>query len=372
MQIHTRVATCRGFIILSIAVLSSLMPGCLPWEQWVEPEFSDNTVKAVDAKIADFMEDNQVPGTIVGVWSPQGTLIKGYGVANRYTHRPITPRDKVRIGSVTKSFTATVILQLVDEGLISLDDTIDTYIANVPNGDKITLRQLGNMTSGLAEYTANPTFSANINKTWTPEELVAMSAALGVKFEPGTSWMYCNTNYILLGMVIEKVTGNPLAEEIHKRIVGPLNMTNTFFATTPEIPEPFAHGYSSNYGGIELQDMTFWKIYAMAWAAGANVSTVSDLRVWIKALYSGELLSESSHQEQINWVNASGEAKYGLGVFQNGRFFGHDGSIAGYMSAMYYMPEQDAVIIALITTDSPLNHDVSYLATQIADVIYPE
>ncbi len=193
------------------------------------------------------MEKYAIPGAVVGMWFPGiGNWTTSAGV-NNFGGAAIPDRNvRVRIGSITKSFTATVVLQLVDEGKLSLDDALSRWDFKVPGAEGITVRQLLNMTSGLFNYTDVPEFWETLEKDrlaeWTPQSLVALAVANPAVFPPGREYMYCNTNYILLGMIIETVTGRTAAEEITTRLIDRLNLKNTFFPMDSGIQGPYLHG----------------------------------------------------------------------------------------------------------------------------------
>ena len=169
-----------------------------------------------------------VPGAIVGVWGPDGDYIRAFGVADKTTRAPMKTDFYSRIGSVTKTFTVTAVLQLADQGKLGLDDSIAEFIDGVPLGDRITLRQLARMQSGLFNYSASPAFQhalfADPRRTFTPHELLDDAFVQPNQFPPGEGFEYCNTNTVLLGLVVQKVSGQPLADYIHDHILVPLGM----------------------------------------------------------------------------------------------------------------------------------------------------
>lgn len=301
------------------------------------------------------MTKYDVPGAIVGMWFPeQGTWVMGSGVGDVSTG--VAPRitDHVRIGSITKSFTATVVLQLVDEKRLALSDKLSKYAPWVPGAKGITIRQLLNMTSGLYNFTDVPEFWARIEAdpqaTWRPRQLVDLAIAHPAVFPPGQEYMYCNTNYILLGMIIEKVTGRTAGKEITTRIIRRLGLTHTSFPMTTGLPTPHMHGYvqdDGEQGGEGLVDVSIVSPTPY-WTAGAMVSTVKDLRVWTNALVTGRLLSKRMHAAQLRF-SAPNTTSYGLGVMNgHGVLFGHSGEVPGYNSSMYYLPSLKAISITLI------------------------
>ncbi|MFH1078812.1 MAG: serine hydrolase domain-containing protein [Pseudomonadota bacterium] len=305
-------------------------------------EVQDGLNKAVDAKMAEF----GVPGVIVGVWVPgKGEWISCKGVGDIGTGIGPTIHDHVRIASITKTFTATVILQLADEKRLKLTDTLDMYDLGVTvlDSDKITIRNLLNMTSGLFNYTNDQNFwskfLADPTAAWTPKQLVDISISHGVIASPGQSYDYNNTNYVLLGMIIEKLTGNTAGTEIKSRIIDKLGLQNTSFPATAEMPVPLMHGYmpdtaaGGDTSGPAVIDMSV-ESPTPFFTAGGMISDLMDIKTWLQALASGMLLSPDMHKEQLTFASPN-TSSYGLGVMNGGIFIGHSGEITGYNSSAY-------------------------------------
>src|SRR4028119_1681900 len=201
-------------------------------------------------QIEEQMTNLRVPGALVYVDVPgEGTWSQAFGTGNIEGDTPITPDDHFRIGSNTKTFTGTVVLQLVDEGKLRLDDPVSKYQPEVPNGKNITIRELLNMSSGLFSYSEdkgfNQTLDSDPHKVWEPEELVSIGLRHKPVFPPGKGFYYSNTNFVLLGMIVEELTGRPLEEAYEERIFEPLGMTQTSLPerTSAAIPDPHAQGY---------------------------------------------------------------------------------------------------------------------------------
>jgi D-alanyl-D-alanine carboxypeptidase len=325
------------------------------------PRFPADIETKLDKLLSVLMEQNGIPGAVAGVWVPgRGTWVKAAGEADIDAGTPEQADNRFRIGSITKAFTATVVLQLADEGKLSLDDVLDQYIEGFEYGDRTTIRQICNHTSGVFAYDDTPGFTEDsVNspgRKWSTTELLDMARAGEPSFPPGEGWRYSNSNYLLLGLIAEQVTGRDLAGEIERRIAGPLGLSATVLPKGTGLGRPQSHGYvlwDGRWGKPdtdELDDVTYMNP-SWAWAAGAMVSDLEDLRVWAKALATGELLSDEMQKERLRWVDVPGaeviEAKYGLGIYSMGGLIGHDGMLWGYNSAMFYYPEQDATIIVL-------------------------
>jgi D-alanyl-D-alanine carboxypeptidase len=281
----------------------------------------------------------------------------------------MTPDMHHRIGSVTKTFTATLLLQAADEGLLSLDDTIEQYVKGVPNGDKITLRQMADMTSGIASYTEDEQWvkewSSDRDRVWEPEELAQIGIKESPLFEPGTEWFYSNTNYVLLGLVLQQATGEPIGGLYREQIIEPLGLKNTSFPDPADssIPEPHAQGYTlqgRSSGGKPI-DSTDWSP-SEAWTAGQVISTVDDLLVYGRALGTGKgLLSPEKQSERLdsfvsdvpplNQPPLKGDLAYGIGLGKDHGWIGHNGEIPGYNTYLFYHPDLDAVAAVEVNSD---------------------
>ncbi|PGY08601.1 serine hydrolase domain-containing protein [Bacillus cereus] len=267
------------------------------------------------------------------------------GVADLSTKQPIKSEYRFRIGSVTKTFTATTVLQLVGENRVQLDDPIEKWLpgliqGNGYDGNQITIRQLLNHTSGIAEYLKSKDADImNSKKTYTAEEIVKIGLSLPPDFSPGKGWLYSNTGYVILGMLIEKITGNSYAEEIEKRIIEPLDLSNTFLpGNSPVIPgKNHARGYMKIDETSELKDMTYYNP-SLANSAGDMISNADDLNKFFSFLLGGKLLKERELKEMLTTVPIEGKGVgdgYGLGIYEtklpNGvSVWGHGGAIPGF------------------------------------------
>ncbi|MFD6105874.1 serine hydrolase domain-containing protein [Nocardia salmonicida] len=327
--------------------------------------------------ITQLMKDNVIPGAVVVVESPtEGNWTETFGTRVIGADDPMSVDDYFRIASNTKTMTSTVILQLVQEGKLALDDPIDKYWPGVPNGDRITIAQLSEMRSGLYSYTFDPQFNALLdsdpNKVWTPEELLAIAFSHPVGFAPGEKFDYCNTNIILLGLVIEKITKMSAAENFQKRIFEPLGLKHTSLpaATDPSIPDPHPQGYAfgTNVSTIDTYALPpEQQAAALAgtlqpsnatdqspswtWTAGAAISTVDDVATYVRALVEGDLLDDEMQRVRMDSIQpidpaAPDVAGYGLGIVRFGlHLFGHDGQMPGFMTFMGHDPASDLTIV---------------------------
>jgi D-alanyl-D-alanine carboxypeptidase len=323
----------------------------------------------LDAALEKSFKESDAPGVVAAVQTPDYTWVQAQGVADRASGEPMTPDVHHRIGSVTKTYTATLLLQAADKGLLSLDDTIDQYVKGVPNGDEITLHQMSNMTSGIASYTADEQWAkewlSDPTRVWQPEELARIGIKKSPLFEPGTGWFYSNTNYVLLGLVLEKVTGKPIGDLYREQIIEPLGLKNTSFPDPADssIPEPHAQGYTlqGRSSGEKPTDSTDWSP-SEAWTAGQMISTVDDLLVYGRALGTGKgLLSAEQQSERLgSFVSdvppldqppLKGDLAYGIGLGKDHGWVGHNGEIPGYNTYLFYHPELDAVVAVEVNSD---------------------
>ena len=333
--------------------------------------------QAADRLVADGQ-----PGVIIMTRRGRHVSHVVAGLADQATGQAMRPQDRFHIGSITKTFVATVVMQLAAEGRLSLDDSVQKWLPGVVTGPgyhpaRITIRQLLQHTSGLRDYLDDPRAQTPqaLAQTWQPRQLVAAALHLG---PPLPGWNYSNTNYILAGMIIQKVTGHSPMDEIYRRILRPLGLRATSFpVTSRQIPRPYAHGY---FGSI---DVTSLVNPSGAWTAGAMISTVDDVARFYRALLTGRLLPPAQQRELLSAmpVNDSGELfaeHYGLGIYRVhlpcGTAWGHDGGYpGGFKSFAYTSPDGSRQATMVYNdfkmsdgTDNPVfRHDVLH-ATEIA------
>jgi D-alanyl-D-alanine carboxypeptidase len=301
------------------------------------------------------------PGVVGLVRAGERTWQGASGLGDLRANRPAGPGDRFRIGSVTKSFVATLVLQLVGEGRLSLDDDLERWLPGlVPGGERITVRELLNHTSGLYNYTDD---LPDPPRRLRPRELVAIATGHKPLFAPGREFSYSNTNYILAGMLVERVSGQPLADQLQQRILQPLGLENTELPTTERrIAGPHVRGYAPpdkdwqvSDGPARLVDVTEMDT-SWAWAAGAMVSTTADLARFYQALLGGQLLTPELLKQMRTTVDASQPGRgmrYGLGleVLRPGcgvELWGHGGSLEGYGTTAFSTPDADRQLVMAI------------------------
>ncbi|MET9606330.1 serine hydrolase domain-containing protein [Streptomyces sp. NPDC006512] len=356
------------------AVPGTVVAAAAPGRADLDP----GTVARLDAAITAVMEKAGIPGVNVGVWIPgRGDYVRSFGVADRRDRTPLKTDMYSRIGSVTKTFTVTGVLQLVDRGLVGLDDPIAKYVDGVPGGGGITVRQLAAMRSGLYDYTSDPKFldslRADPRRSYTPRQLLAYAFAHPPVFAPGAEWQYSNTNTVLLGLLVEKVSGQPLAGYLREHVFAPLGLDSTSLPAGSAFPEPHASGYTSFSPSGAVVEATDWNP-SWAWAAGAVVSDLEDLRAWVPALVGGRLLEPATQAERLELgpVGYPG-VSYGLGIAGVNGWLGHNGELPGYETVAAGLPGKDgkdgAVLVVLINSDvdrgGSLSTQIGRAVTQI-------
>jgi D-alanyl-D-alanine carboxypeptidase len=334
--------------------------------------------RALRPEVAARVKEMRIPGAVVVVRSPKlGNCSISVGTRKLGSDQPIRLDDQFRIGSNTKTMTGTVVLQLVEEKKLRLDDPVSKYRDDVPNGENITIEQMLNMSSGLADYTDLPelahSMDATPEKVWTPDEVLALSFAQPPAFAPGEGHLYSNANTVLLGLIIEQITGEPLEQVFQERIFRPHGLTHTLLParTTNTMPKAHSDGYLVGTvtemfanGGVlspaqvdALDAGTLVRIDvtdmnpSWGWAAGAAISTTDDLARYVKALGSGELLGRKMQRQRLASVRPidptnPDSPEYGQAIVRYGELYGHTGELPGYNSFMGYDPKRDITVIA--------------------------
>lgn len=313
--------------------------------------------------------------------------IEGY--ANLETQTPPSADQHTFIASITKTFTSAAILRLAEQGKINLDDTLETVLpgTQIVNSQIVTIRQLLSMTGGLFDPIGELTFAELISdpiQFWKPEILISRMAGRQPIFEPGEKYKYQNMNFILLGVMIEKITGLPAAEVIRDLVFQPLNLNQTFFLYEQKFTGQTMQGYLDQDGDGELEPI-FPYDQAIAYTAGGIVTTLDDLTTWVRNLYKGKLLSPSTMQELFGFVATENSSyQYGLGVMRcqyNSSLvkhpfttLGHDGATTGHLSNAVYIPEIDASIVYLANIDSgqPAAANLSNIIMDIVQIMMEE
>jgi D-alanyl-D-alanine carboxypeptidase len=330
------------------------------------------------------IENTRVPGIVALVVDHKMGIDWLYtaGYSDIPNKLPMDETFRFRIGSNTKTMTCTVLLQLVDEGKVSLDDSLSKYYPDYPQAEKITIAMLLDMKSGIFNYSEDlPVFMqsmlSNPSRVWQAQELIDLGFSHDFYFEPGTDIHYSNTNTFIIGKLIEKLTGNSLETEINNRIIQPLGLYNTRFLTSGvELPGNHGRGYEIDNANI-YTDATERYDISWAWAAGSSYSTPRELQEYVEALVKGIFLSSSLQQKRLTenfygrddlWL---GKMNYGLGIMRCGRsFYGHGGDLPGFSTTMYHSNEKDCTVILYFNTQDDYPSGLLFL--RYLDILYGE
>jgi D-alanyl-D-alanine carboxypeptidase len=331
--------------------------------------------KALQTALNGIRSSGKYPGTSAAVLFPDGSIWTGVSGSAVLSKTSLTSDTLFSAGSISKTFVAALVGRLAMAGTIGLDDPLSKYVPDFPNAANITLRELLNHTSGIDDLfdyngTLGPAILARPTATWTPSQVFAR--LLGPRFKPGANYYYSNTNYILLGLVIEKATGQTVAALVRSEFLTPLGLTHTYLQTEETAQGPKAHGYCTGAGptcgGIATAASTAWDNFAGTMLpftseatavgfAGAYVSTASDLAIWANALYGGSILDDATLASMVDISQTAGlktkpKYPYGLGFEQAsvaGQLaWGHRGNLDGFWSAMEYLPAQHVTIVVLV------------------------
>jgi D-alanyl-D-alanine carboxypeptidase len=375
-QASPRRLSISGRLVLMALLAFSLLPA---GRAAAVPTPGRSVAPATAARLSAIVERTlhrqQLPGAIVGVQrADRAPWIIARGHANLQSLQPMRTDEHVRIGSVTKAFVTTLLLRLAQEGRLSLGDPIAAYVPGVPDGARITLRELADMTSGIADDFANPEFSVEYltGESFTPSRLVELGVSQPPLFTPGTAWSYSNTNTVLLGMVIQKVTGQSLATALKQRVFAPLGLRGTSLPSKRSLPKPFAAGYTYQTLNGRLGDATL-NTPTATWAAGGMVSTVPDLLKAAPMFGTGRpLLSAATQRQREHWVGFppnSPQQRYGIGVFDFDGWIGHNGGIPGYTAIVWYLPQRRLSLVVAVNSDIHLGPSLPNYAYEPASEI---
>lgn len=310
----------------------------------------------LDAVLARYHELGLFNGSALVAENGQPILRKGYGEANMEWHIPNAPDTKFRLGSITKQFTAALVMQLVDKGQIDLNAPILRYLPDYPKaqGDKVTIHQLLNHTSGIPGYTELPQFGAKMREHLPPAEFLKIFSTLPLMFEPGSKFSYNNSGYFLLGVILEKVTGKKYEDLLDDNLFNPLGMKQSGYDMTHPLLEKRAAGYDSTLEGYLN---TSYIDMGLPYAAGSLYSTVDDLLLWNEALHGGKVVGA-----QKMFTPGLAGYGYGLSIHKNPNVVEHGGGINGFNTALTRDIDTKRVYVLLNNTGgAPLNEIVALL-----------
>ena len=382
-------------------------PTAPPVDIVISPALKTIDQAALQSTVTATAKDLLIPGAVVLLRTPRGEFAVNYGTTQLGMNTPPSADTHFRIASNTKTMTSAIIMQLAQEDKLSLGDPVSKYVSGVPNGDNITIAELLEMRSGLYNYTDAPEFSASLDRdpttVWTPVELLAIAFEHPANSPPDTAYEYNNTNYALLGLVVEKVDGRPLATAMHDRLFRPLGMTSTMLpaATSNTIPKPYSHGYlygsssvalvgkppyspvvqaAARAGTLQPNDYTDLN-HSFAAAAGGVISTASDLTTWIRALVTGRVFNAEYQRRWLDSVQLEDPNKpeglwYGYGIAQlhwgPNTFYFHGGETPGYNSFIGYDPTNQVTLVVWTNLTVSLDESptANALMLKVLDQIY--
>ncbi|HEX2314845.1 MAG TPA: serine hydrolase domain-containing protein [Thermomonospora sp.] len=337
------------------AVTAAVVTGVVPAAHAAPP--ASPVRAALDRVVA-----SGVPGVVALTRRDDRTARWARGVRDLRTKRAIRTHDRFRIGSNTKTFVATVVLQLAGERRLRLDDSVERWLpGTIRDGRRITVRQLLNHTSGLPDYSQDPRvlqpYARDRGHYWAPRALVGLVEDRPLSFRPGTGFAYSNTNYVLLGLIVEKATGRSATGEITRRLIRPLGLRGTGLPVRdPRIHGPHTRGYLTNVPGQGTVDITTLSP-SIAWTAGGMISTTADLARFHRALFSGRLLRPA--QQRALKTIAARSGGYALGVARIttscGPAWGHQGSFPGYLSLAFTTADGRRQAVIALNTDRVLS-----------------
>lgn len=332
----------------------------------------------VDDAVAELMASDRIPGVSISITGPKGRYVNTYGVSNIDNGRRLQLTDHVRIASITKTFTATAVLRLVDRGVIRLGDKLAQWIKGIPYGKRITIRQLLAMRSGIYDYTSNARFlrrfEADPTMRFKPKNILPIIKRNRPQFEPGARMVYTDSNYVLLGLILRKVTGVPVHELITSLVIRPAGLARTSVPRTTALPTPYSKGYYADGPG-PLRNVTQVNPL-IPFTAGDMISTLGDLRRWGRVLGKGTLLTERMQSKRLRFstiVNPGGPpAGYGLGIMRVGDWLGHDGAILGFSTVTMYNPKTGAQFVAVANQSSNFTTPTLGLFGTVVKHLYPQ
>ena len=359
-------------IIVFLLLLS--ISSCIK-DEVLAPRFFDCNLSFADSSYANIsnlkyqnllneIKSSGVPGILLAIQTPaEGMWLGSAGKADLKSNIDLQECNITRVGSTVKTFTATTIFLLQEEGKLSLDDKITDYLSeedikNIENAEKATIRQLLNHSSGIFNYIQNLQFQTgslnDLIREWSQNDLLSYARNKKAYFPPGEDVLYSNTNYVLLGMIISSIEGKPFYEVFEEKIFIPLNLTSTQFAAKDPIPDGIIRGYVDFYSNLHVINATYYSGWDYYTADGGLISNAYDLNTFLTSLFQGEIIAQNSLNEMMEWKKPKEEdpdffpISYGPGIFkmetQWGDAYFHSGDAIGYYACMTHFPEKNTTI----------------------------
>jgi CubicO group peptidase (beta-lactamase class C family) len=384
--------------LLSV-ICALLLTGCAPGALPTEPGTSttENTkADAVMRVVRDTMAQAHLNAVIVRV-TVDGKEVVTQAVGESMTGVPATTGMHFRNGAVAISYVSTLLLKLVDEKKVSLDDKLSKFLPEIPHADQVTLGQMAQMTSGYVDYVIgntamNEALYANPFRRWTVHELLSYATSKPLLYEPGTNWNYAHTNYVLLGLALEKATGQEMSKLLSDKVLRPLGLTNTVNSLTPDIPSPVLHAFTSERraflkipaGTPFYEESTFWDPSWTITHGAIETTNIFDMEASAVGIGSGRLLSADSYKKMVS-TDLRGKTRkqpgcttcdemndiytYGLGIVISGNWLVQNPLFSGYAALEAYLPSQK-IAIAVAVTYAPEAFDDQGDYTNVADTLF--
>jgi D-alanyl-D-alanine carboxypeptidase len=372
------VAFAAAFVVISF-VPAKAVNAASGGSSVADPAVQAAIVATVERDRRTFGGTTPIPGVLIGVWDHSGHgFTRGFGYADLATKRPLTNADHFRIGSNTKTFVVSVLLQLIAEKKLSLDDPLSRFSlgVSIPNASNITVRELCNMRSGLFEAYDTTQFERlqmKVPPGFDPRVLVRWAVAHKPYFAPNAGYRYSNTNYLLLGLIIENVTKDSVGNQIRKRLLEPFQLAHTSYPDTEAMPDPWARGYELN-AKRDWSDVSNTVPVQFMGAAGEMISDMSDIKRWIKLYALAKTGGPPGYTPGSECRQILGNTSFGLGVTCSAGWYGYTGGLPGYNTGDYYFPAGDMTIVAWVTYQShePPEGVASVIVRDIARIVTPQ
>lgn len=331
-------------------------------------------------RVREVDESQPIRGLVFGVWIKGKEVLTG-AMGEQVPGVPATRNVHFRLGNTAETIMGTLLLRMVDQGKVHLDDPVSKWYPDLPEADQVTLEMLASNTSGYADYVTTDDFNTRLEadpfQEWTPDELLAIAMKQRRLFAPGTSWAFSDTNYLLLGQILQKDSGRPYPRLVKAQILDRVGMENTSYPTTSAMPAPVLHSYTNERGNYE--EATFWSASDFP-NNGSVVTTLDDLGKWTQALGTGSLLSKRSYRLQVGDQNVglgplTKLTHYGVGVIISHDWIYTNPQFNGYTGVIGYLPAKKATVVVASTFTPKGDISKQYGAAvfnRIAEILSPE